>query len=116
MTGWASALSQEDPFDDGIGVLGLVQEQEVGFDLRLSEGPNLEVVIVVEAHRAVIEVLQVSPRFAGEGHDVVGELSEQAVVLQAPQAGGREGGRSPCQQCGRTSSRSARLSNERHLP
>jgi hypothetical protein len=44
-------------------------------------------VVVVEAHRAVVEVLQVSPRFSGEGHDVVGELGVQGLVFQAAQAG-----------------------------
>ena len=81
------ALAEEDLFDDGVGVLGLVQQQEVGVDPGLGEGPHFQVVVVVEADRAVVGVLQVAPGFAGEGHDVGGELGVQVVVFQAAQAG-----------------------------
>lgn len=59
------ALGEEDLLDDGVGVLGLVEEQEVGFDLRTREGPDFQVVVVIEADGAVVGVLQVHPGFAG---------------------------------------------------
>lgn len=43
------ALGGEDLFQDGVGVLGLVQEQEVGADARLGQGQHLQVVVVFEA-------------------------------------------------------------------
>jgi hypothetical protein len=51
------ALVEEDLFDDGVGVLGFVQQQEVGVEFRLGEGPDLEVVVVVEADGAIVWVL-----------------------------------------------------------
>jgi hypothetical protein len=88
------ALVKDDLFDDGVGVLGLVQEQEVGFDARTGEGPDLEVVVVVEADGAVVlgGVLQVVPRLAGERHDVGGELGVEVGVVQAAQPGYVMGG------------------------
>ncbi|GAA4014368.1 hypothetical protein GCM10022384_68020 [Streptomyces marokkonensis] len=81
------------PVVDGLGgvadhgVLGLVQEQEVGVDLRLGEGPDLEVVVVAEADGAFVGVLQVQPRLAGERDEVGGEFCVQAGLFQAAQLG-----------------------------
>jgi hypothetical protein len=52
------ALGEEDLLDDGVGALGLVQEEEAGIDTRLGQGPHLEVAVVVEAHRAVVAALR----------------------------------------------------------
>ena len=72
------ALGQEDLFDDGVGVLCFVEEEIVGVDLRLGEGPDFQVVVVVEADRAAGEVLEIRPGLVGEGHDVRGELGMEA--------------------------------------
>lgn len=81
------ALGEEDLLDDGVGVLGLVQQQEVGVEARLGEGPDFQVVVVVEADCAVVGVLQVGPGFAGERRDVGGEFGGEALVFQAAQVG-----------------------------
>jgi hypothetical protein len=43
-------------------------------------------VVVLEADRVVVGVLEVAPRLAGEGDKVGGELSGQGMVFQATQA------------------------------
>lgn len=80
------ALGEEDLFDDGVGVLGFVQEQEIGVDPGLGEGPDFQVVVVFEPDRAVVGVLQVGPGLAGERHDVVSEFGVQFRVFEAAQA------------------------------
>lgn len=77
------ALGEEDLFDDGVGVLGLVQEQEVGVDAGPGERPDLQIVVVVESDGAVLKVLQVGPGFAGERHEVGGEFGVEVLVFQA---------------------------------
>ena len=52
------AVAEEDVFDDGVGVLGLVQQQEVGVDPGLGEGPHFQVVVVVEAERTTHGALE----------------------------------------------------------
>lgn len=81
------ALGEEDLFDDGIGVLGLVQQQEIGLNAGPGKSPDLEAVIVVEANGAVVRVLQVGPGFAGERHDVGGKFGVQVGIVQTAQAG-----------------------------
>lgn len=81
------ALGEEDLFDHGVGVLGLVEQQEARVDAGLGEGPDFEVVVVVEADGAVVGVLRVGPGFAGERHDVGGELGVEVGVFQAAQVG-----------------------------
>lgn len=78
-------LVEENLLDDGIGVLGLVQQEKVCVDLRLGESPNFQVVVVIEADRAVVGVLEVGPGLTGEGDDVGGELGVQGAIFQAPQ-------------------------------
>ncbi len=81
------ALGEEDLFDDGVGVLGFVQQQEVGVDTRPGQGPDLQIVVVVEADSAVVGVLQTGPRLVGERHDVGGEVGVEIDVVQSAQSG-----------------------------
>ena len=86
------ALVEEDLFDDGVGVLGLVQEQEVAVDAGAGEGPQFQVVVVVEADRGAVGVAQVVPGFAGVRQDERGEFAVQVGVVQAAQCAARGGG------------------------
>lgn len=80
------ALGGEDVLEDGVGVLGLVEEKVVGVDSRAGQCPDFEVVVVVEAHHAGVGVLEVGPGFAGERQYHVGELGVEGVVFEAAQA------------------------------
>jgi hypothetical protein len=48
------ALAEEDLFDDRVGVLSLVPEQEVGLDARPGESPDLQTVVVLETDRTLV--------------------------------------------------------------
>ena len=53
MTSWACvALGVQDAFEDGVGVLGFVQQEVVGPEDGGGQGPHLQVVIVREADDA----------------------------------------------------------------
>jgi len=47
------ALGSEDFLQDRVGVLGLVEEEEVGVDDRLFQRPHLQVVVVFEPDHSV---------------------------------------------------------------
>jgi hypothetical protein len=50
-------LGGEDVFEDGVGVLGFVEEEEVCLDLRPGQGPHFQVVIMLEADHSALGVL-----------------------------------------------------------
>lgn len=81
------ALGVEDLFDDGVGVLGFVEEEEVRGDSRFGQCPDLEVVVMVEADGAGVGVLEVGPCCAGEGQDQGGEFAVVAGVFEVAQSG-----------------------------
>lgn len=76
------ALAGEDGFQDGVGVLGLVEEEVVGVDDGLGQGPDLQVVVVGEAQGSRVGMLNVGPCLLGVGQDGFG----QAAVALGGQA------------------------------
>lgn len=81
------ALGVEDLFDDGVGVLSFVEEEEVRRDSRFGQCPDLEVVVMVEADGTGVGVLQVIPGFVGERQDQCGEFAVVAGVFKVAQSG-----------------------------
>lgn len=77
------ALVGEDLLDHRVGVLRFVQEQVVGMDLRLGQGPHFQVVVVLEADHAFVGILQVLPGLAGVREDDVSQLEVKVLILQA---------------------------------
>jgi hypothetical protein len=55
ITSWAWPRC-EDLLKHRVGVLGFVEEQEVGVDLRFGQGPHLQVVVVLEAHHTFLMI------------------------------------------------------------
>jgi hypothetical protein len=80
------ALGAEDLFNNWVGVLGLVEQQEVRFDPGLGQGPDLQVVVVVEADDAFLRVLDVFPCPMGVRQYSVDELGVQVFGFDAAQA------------------------------
>src|SRR5215467_6400275 len=69
---------------DRIGVLGLIEEDEVDIDDRLGQAPSLEIAVVSDPE-ATSDIGHVGPSLAGEGEQV---LSHPAVVDREGLAGG----------------------------
>jgi hypothetical protein len=82
-----SALGCEHLLQDGVGVLGLVEQQEVSSQRRFSQCPHLQVVVVFERDASFVGSFQICPHRNGVGQHEIGELV-MAGLMPTPRSWG----------------------------